>query len=70
MVEVALILLLAGTIAFHGWSERRNATDRNRLLDAIVARNASEYAGLRSVEDPPKPRQARRLEDHDFQVGS
>lgn len=70
MVEIALILLVAGVLAFHGWSERRNAADRNRILDALVARNASEYAGLRMVDDPPKPRPVRALDDADFQVGS
>jgi len=70
IVELALVLLVAGVLAFHGWTERRHAADRNRLVDALMARNAAEYVGLRAVDDA-KPRPAtRRLEDHDFQVGS
>lgn len=70
VVELALIALAAGVLVFHGWSERRHATERARMIDALVARNASEYAGLRMVDDPPKPRAVRALDDSDFQVGS
>lgn len=74
MLDLALVLLAVGVIAFHFWAERRTARDhakeRARLIDALVARNAAEYAGLRAVDDPPKPRTPRQAEDHEFQVGS
>ena len=70
IVDLALVLLVVGVLAFHGWTERRHAADRNRLVDAIVARNAAEYVGLRAVDDPPKPRPPRPAAEHDFQVGS
>lgn len=70
MIALALILLVAAVLAFHGWTERRHAEERKRLLDAIIARTPAEYAGLRSVDEPPKARTPRRLEEHDFQVGS
>lgn len=68
MTELALVALVAAVLAFHGWTERRHAADRNRLLDAVMARNAGEFAGLRSVDEPRKPR--RKSADADYQLGS
>lgn len=71
MLDLALVLLVAGVIAFHGWTvtrkDKEHARERARLIDALVARNAGEYAGLRSIDEPAKPRTPRRVED---QVGA
>lgn len=81
--QVAVVVLgvaLLAVLAFHAWTEHHHSADRQRIVelhakerrvltDALVSRNAGEYAGLRAVEEAPK-RTLRQLEDSDFQVGS
>lgn len=71
MIEAALVVLLAAVIVFHGWSERRHAADRNRLVAALLSRNAGEYAAVIAAEDRPKPRTKSREEiEAGMQIGS
>lgn len=70
MAEIALALVVVALVAERAWTNHRNAADRNRLVNAIVARNAAEYAGLQQADEPAKARTPRRYEDHDYQVGS
>jgi hypothetical protein len=62
-----VIYLLAGllvvTIAWHMWSEQRHATERKRLVDAVVARHGADLAILDPAQPKPLPKRKKDAGD-------
>lgn len=54
MTELVGFGFAACVLAFHAVTERRHAIERRRMLDAIMSRNASEFARLAVKPADPK----------------
>lgn len=64
-----LAVVLVAVVAWHLYAERVWQTERQRLINAVVARNAHELAGLDSAANA-KPRKQKEREPLVEQVGA
>lgn len=57
---ILLGLAFVVSLAWHVIDNRAQRQERERLTDALVARTAGEFAGLRAVESSQKPKREHR----------
>lgn len=66
---IVLAGVLVAVVAWHLYAERQWQAERQRLLNAVVARNAHELAGLDAAAQA-KPRKVKAHEPAVEQVGA
>ena len=62
MIDILLFIVIIAILAYHAYSQKQNAEERQRLINTIVAKNAQELRDLTlagnteiKVEPPREP---------------
>jgi hypothetical protein len=74
MIDLALILLIIGILAFYAYTESQHNKERNKWLNSIMSRNATELRDLeltdkvQPITPPTQPDfvDTRDLRDDEF----